>query len=61
SVRLAERARGCGVAVDLRVWENLPHAWPCFAAFRLPEATQAVAEIADFINYNRDRGAMDKC
>ena len=49
SVRLADRAKQCGVSVDLRVWSGLPHAWPLGAAFGLPEARQALDEIAQFI------------
>lgn len=50
STRLAERARRHGVKVDLRVWNNLPHVWPVFVMFNLPESRQAIAEIAEFIN-----------
>lgn len=50
STRLAERARQCGVSVDLRVWGDLPHVWPIFVAFKLPESFQALDEIAQFIN-----------
>lgn len=48
--RLAERAQQGGVKVDLRVWEDLPHVWPIFVALRLPEAREAVEEIAQFIH-----------
>jgi acetyl esterase/lipase len=50
SVRLADRAKQCGVSVDLRVWSDLPHVWPIFVAFKLPESFQALGEIAQFIN-----------
>jgi monoterpene epsilon-lactone hydrolase len=50
SVRLAERAKQCGVDVDLRVWDDLPHVWPCLVTFKMPEARKAVDEIAHFIN-----------
>lgn len=50
SLRLAERARGYGVAVDLRIWEDLPHAWPFLAPFKVPEALRAIDEIANFVN-----------
>ena len=49
STRLADRAKQCGVNVDLRVWNDLPHAWPVFVALRLPESFQALGEIARFI------------
>lgn len=49
ALRLAERARQCAVKVELRVRENLPHVWPVLIALRLPEAREAIAEIAQFI------------
>jgi epsilon-lactone hydrolase len=49
STRLADRAKHCGVNVDLRVWSDLPHVWPVFVAFRMPESFQALGEIAQFI------------
>jgi len=49
STRLAERAKQCGVNVDLRVWSDLPHAWPILVAFKLPESFQALGEIVEFI------------
>ncbi|MFN4163457.1 MAG: alpha/beta hydrolase [Ferrovibrio sp.] len=36
TLRLAELARSGGVAVDLRIWHGLPHAWPNFAGL-MPE------------------------
>ncbi len=53
SVRLAERARKYGVGVDLRIWNDLPHAWPFLVAFKVPEARKAIDEIAFFINGNK--------
>jgi monoterpene epsilon-lactone hydrolase len=50
SVRLAERAKRYGVDVDLRIWDDLPHAWPFLITFKVPEARKAVDEIAHFIN-----------
>ena len=49
STRLADRAKQFGVNVDLRVWNDLPHAWPVFVAFRMPESFQALGEIVEFI------------
>jgi epsilon-lactone hydrolase len=49
STRLSDRAKQCGVDVKLRVWNNLPHAWPVMVAFRMPESFQALGEIAEFI------------
>jgi epsilon-lactone hydrolase len=49
STRLADRAKHCGVNVNLRVWSDLPHAWPVFVAFRMPESFQALGEIVEFV------------
>ena len=49
STRLADRAKHCGVNVNLRVWSDLPHVWPVFVAFRMPESFQALGEIVEFI------------
>jgi len=49
STRLSDRAKQCGVDVNLRVWNDLPHAWPVFVALRMPESFQALGEIAEFI------------
>src|SRR5262249_9627604 len=49
STRLSDRAKQCGVNVNLRVWNDLPHAWPVFVALRLPESFQALGEIVEFI------------
>ncbi|MBO0725303.1 MAG: alpha/beta hydrolase [Blastocatellia bacterium] len=49
SMRLSDRAKQCGVDVNLRVWNDLPHAWPVFVALRMPESFQALGEIAEFI------------
>jgi epsilon-lactone hydrolase len=49
STRLSDRAKQCGVNVNLRVWNDLPHAWPVFIAFRMPESFQALREVAEFI------------
>lgn len=49
STRLAERARKHGVNADLRVWNDLPHVWPIFAPFKIPESLAALGEIAEFI------------
>ncbi len=49
STRLADRAAQFGVEVDLRIWPGLPHVWPIYIAFKLPEASTAIDEIAEFI------------
>jgi len=47
AVRVAERARAAGIAVDLRVWPDMIHVWHAFAQI-LPEGQQAVDEMATF-------------
>jgi len=48
AVRVADRARAAGVDAECRVWEEMIHVWHAFAPI-LPEAQQAVEEIADFL------------
>ncbi len=47
TLRFAERARAAGVAVDTRIWRNLPHAFAIFAPL-LPEARACVEECGRF-------------
>ncbi|MGH9798921.1 MAG: alpha/beta hydrolase, partial [Blastocatellia bacterium] len=49
SRRLAERAKQQGVSVDLRIWHQLPHVWPIFVAFGIPESKAAFDEIVEFV------------
>jgi len=49
SVRFAARARKAGVAVRLKLWPVVPHAWQ-FANERLPEGRQSLAEAASFLH-----------
>jgi monoterpene epsilon-lactone hydrolase len=49
SRRFAERAKQQGVVVDLRVWNKMPHVWPVFVAFGIPESKTAFGEIVEFI------------
>lgn len=49
SVMLADKARAAGVDVDLQVWEGMIHVFQMFGA-ELPEAHQAIAAIAGFLN-----------
>lgn len=48
AVRMADRMRQCGCAVDLEIWPRMPHVWQIFAAV-MPEARQAIARIGAFI------------
>ncbi len=46
--RMADRLRASGGRVELRCWENTPHAWPIFDGY-VPEARQTLFQIAEFI------------
>lgn len=48
AVKFAEKAKAAGVDVTLRVGEGLFHCYPVMAPL-FPEATQAMAEIGEFI------------
>jgi acetyl esterase/lipase len=48
STRVAEKAREAGVDVTLRVWPGMWHVWHFFVG-RMPEAKQAILEMAAFI------------
>ena len=49
SRRLAERARAAGVAVDLKIWPVVPHAWQIIYP-AVPEARQSISEASAFLN-----------
>jgi monoterpene epsilon-lactone hydrolase len=51
STRLAERARAAGVAVELKVWPVVPHAWQ-LAPHLIPEGRQSLREAAEFLHAN---------
>ena len=46
SVRFAERAKAAGVDVTLQTWVDTLHV---FHAFELPEATEAITKISEFV------------
>ena len=48
SRRFSERLEEAGVRVTLSLWPDLPHVWHAFLGL-FPEATEALAEIADFV------------
>lgn len=48
STRLAEKARGAAVAVELKVWPVVPHVWQ-LAPDKIPEARQSLRESAEFL------------
>lgn len=49
SVMFSDKARAAGVDVDLEVWDGMIHVFQMFSA-ELPEAHQAIASIAGFLN-----------
>jgi acetyl esterase/lipase len=49
SVMFADKARAAGVDVSLEVWDGMIHVFQMFGA-ELPEAHQAIASIAGFLN-----------
>jgi len=48
STRVAEKAREAGVDVTLRLWPGMWHVWHFFVG-RMPEAKQAILEMAAFM------------
>ena len=54
SVRLAEKARAAGIAVELKVWPVVPHVWQMM--IHLPEARRSVAAAVRFL---REASAAD--
>jgi monoterpene epsilon-lactone hydrolase len=48
SKRLAERARMAGVAAELRIYPDMPHAWPLLSAI-MPEGREALDEASTFL------------
>lgn len=48
SVMIADMARAAGVDVDLQIWDGMIHVFQMFA--ELPEARQAIASIAGFLD-----------
>ena len=52
AARSAEKA---GVAVELKIWHNLPHVFTLFADI-LPEGKAGITEIAGFVNRHLNAG-----
>jgi acetyl esterase/lipase len=48
ATRVASRAKAAGVAVELEVWDQMPHVWHVFAKL-LPEGQQAIDKIGRFV------------
>lgn len=57
STRLAERARAAGVAVELKIWPVVPHAWQ-LAPGLIPEARQSLLESATFLRQHAVAGNL---
>lgn len=55
STRIAEKARAAGVDVTLRIWPGMWHVWHFFVG-RVPEAKQAILEMAAFIEARMAEG-----
>jgi acetyl esterase/lipase len=49
SVMFADKARAAGVEVELQIWDGMIHVFQMFGA-ELPEAHQAIASLAGFLN-----------
>lgn len=49
STRLAEQAKNAGIDVTLKIWDDMWHDFHMWAPY-LPEANQALEEIAGFVN-----------
>ena len=56
--RLAERARLASVATELRIYRDMPHAWPLLSAI-MPEGRQALDEATGFLQAAALRGAAN--
>jgi len=48
AVRMAEKMRAAGCAIELEVWEKMPHVWHLYARI-IPEGRRAVARIGEFL------------
>jgi monoterpene epsilon-lactone hydrolase len=48
AVRMAERMRAGGCAVELEIWPRMPHVWHAFVPF-VPEARRAISRIGTFV------------
>lgn len=48
SVRLAEQARACNVAVELKVWLDMWHVFQMYASF-VPKARRSLEEVGRFV------------
>lgn len=59
AVRLAEKARNQGVEVELQQWDGLIHWWHLFQRV-IPEASEAINLISEFINQRFNQETLAK-
>lgn len=57
TLRLVERLTACGVEVEHRVWADVPHAFPVFAAM-LPAGREALCASGEFLQRHFVTGAV---
>lgn len=50
SVRFVDKAKAAGVDATLQTWNDMPHVFQAFGLNLLPEATEAIAKIREFIH-----------
>jgi epsilon-lactone hydrolase len=48
AVRAADKMRAAGCAVELELWDRMPHVWHLYARF-VPEARRALARVEEFL------------
>jgi epsilon-lactone hydrolase len=51
AVRMAEKLREAGGAVELEEWPRMPHVWHHFARI-IPEGRRAIERIGEFVREN---------
>ena len=51
---IVDQAHACGVSAELEVWPDMVHVWHVFAG-RVPEATDAVARVGEFVRASTGR------
>jgi monoterpene epsilon-lactone hydrolase len=50
SKRMVEKAKAAGVLAELQAWDGMIHVFELFGINYFPEAQEAIAKIATFIN-----------
>jgi len=59
STRLAEKAKGAGVPVELKIWPVVPHAWQ-LAPQKIPEARESLRESSEFARRHTAAAARER-